>query len=194
MSSIRTPIGILSFPVLFAPRPRAPGGDPVYQVTLLFDQTAQRDPAYEDLRAAVREAIDEEWGKGKSQDRAFLAGIRLPFRKCSEKTYAGYDIPGGMYISPWSKSRPGLVDARRVEITVPEDIWAGQMARATVTRFTYNQAGNKGVSFALNNLQICRTDTKRIDGRKAATDEFPDNDGPGGTPAMAGADDDDPPF
>ena len=194
MSSIRTPIGILSFPVLFAPRPRAPGGDPVYQVSLLFDQTAQRDPAYEDLRAAVREAIDEEWGKGKSQDRAFLASIRLPFRKCSEKTYAGYDIPGGMYISPWSKSRPGLVDARRVEITVPEDIWAGQMARATVTRFTYNQAGNKGVSFALNNLQICRTDTKRIDGRKAATDDFPDYDGPGGTPVMAGADDDDPPF
>ena len=193
MSSIRTPIGILSFPVLFAPRPRAPGGEPVYQVSLLFDQTAQRDPAYEDLRAAVREAIDEEWGKGKSQDRAFLAGIRLPFRKCSEKTYAGYDIPGGMYISPWSKSRPGLVDARRVEITVPEDIWAGQMARATVTRFTYNTSGNKGVSFALNNLQICRTDTKRIDGRKAAPDDFDDYSGPG-APAMAGADDDDPPF
>ena len=192
MSSIRTPIGVLSFPVLFSPRPRAPGGDPVYQVSLLFDQTAQRDPAYNDLRTAVMEAIDEEWGQGKSRDKAFIQGIRLPFRKCSEKSYAGYDIPGGMYISPWSKSRPGLVDARRVEITVPEDIWAGQMARATVAPFTYNTSGNKGVSFALNNVQICRTDGKRIDGRKAATDDFPDYDGPG-TPAMADADDD-PPF
>lgn len=187
MSSVRTPIGILSFPVLFAPRPRAPGGDPVYQVSLLFDQQAQRHPDYEALRRAVRDAIDDQWGAGKSQDKAFLAGIRTPFRKCSEKQYKGYDIPGGVFISPWTKSRPGVVDAQRNEITVPDDIWAGQLARATVAPFAYNQAGNRGVSFALNNLQICRTDGERLDGRRSAQEDFPDYDGPG---AMATADDD----
>jgi len=189
MSSIRTPIGILSFPVLFSPRARAPGGEPVYQCSLLFDQQAQRHPDYEALRRAVFECIDDQWGQGKSQDKQFLAGLRTPFRNCEEKQYAGYNIPGGKFISPWTKSRPGVVDAQRNEITVPEDIWAGQMARATVAPFAYNQAGNRGVSFALNNLQICRTDGPRIDGRKAAKEEFPDYDGPG---AMATAEDENP--
>jgi hypothetical protein len=48
------------------------------------------------------------------------------------------------------------------------------MARATVAPFAYNNSGNKGVSFALNNLQICRTDGERLDGRIAAEDDFDD--------------------
>ena len=192
MSSLRTPIGILSFPVLFAPRPRAPGGEPVYQCSLLFDQQAQRHPDFEALRKAVRECIDDQWGAGKSQDKSFTAGIRSPFRKTQEKQYKGYDIPGGVFISPWTKSRPGVVDAQRNEITVAEDIWAGQLARATVAPFAYNTSGNRGVSFALNNLQICRTDGERLDGRRDAKQDFDDYDGVGAsTAAMA---DDDVPF
>ena len=30
MANVTTPIGILSFPVLFTPRPRAQGGEPCY--------------------------------------------------------------------------------------------------------------------------------------------------------------------
>ena len=192
MASVRTPIGILSFPQLFTPKPRAPGGEPVYQCSILFDQSAQKHPDFAALVAAMNELIDEEWGAGKSRDKAFLGTIRRPFRKTQEKQYKGYDIPGGLFISPWSKSRPGIVDAQRNEISVPEDIWAGQLARASVAPFAYNQAGNKGISFALNNIQICRTDGERLDGRRAAKDEFPDYDGPG---ALVGADaDDDVPF
>jgi Protein of unknown function (DUF2815) len=179
MASLRTPIGVLSFPVLFSPRPRAPGGDPVYQCSLLFDQQAQKDPLYLALRKAAAECIDTTWGPGKSQDKAFVAGLRSPFRPTQEKQYKGYDIPGGIFISPWTKTKPGLVDANRNEIMVPEDIWAGQLARATVAPFSYNQAGNRGVSFALNNLQICRTDGERLDGRIAAKNDFDDYTGPG---------------
>jgi hypothetical protein len=177
--SLPTPIGVLSFPNLFSPRPRAPGGEPVYQCSILFDQNAQRDPAYQALRKAVVECIDEHNGSGKSRDTAFMAGVRSPFRPTAEKAYQGYDIPDGRFISPWTKSRPGLVDARRNEIMVPEDIWPGQLVRATVSPFWYNQSGNKGVSFALNNVQVCRTDVPRLDGRKKATEDFPDYDGPG---------------
>jgi hypothetical protein len=178
-SSIRTPIGILSFPVLFSPRPRAMGGEPVYQCSLLFDQDAQKDLGFEALRRGVRECIDDANGAGKSQDKKFLAGIRSPFRQCSEKAYKGYDIPGGVFISPWTKSRPGVVDAQRNEIIMPEDVWAGQLARATVAPFYYNQAGNRGVSFALNNLQICRADGTRLDGRRVARDDFDEYAGAG---------------
>lgn len=186
MPSFRTPIGILSFPVLFSPRPRAVGQDPSYQCVLIFDQAAQADPAWTALQQAVRDCIDEKVGPGKSQDRAFMAGLRLPFRPCDEKQYKGYDVPGGKFISAWTKTKPGLVDAQRNEIMVPEDIWAGQLARATVSPFYYHNSGNRGVSFGLNNLQICGAGTERLDGRKAAKDDFPDYDGPG---ALVTADD-----
>lgn len=172
MPSLRTPIGILSFPRVFSPRPRAQGGEPVFQVNLLLDKTAQSTPEFAALRRAVADQIDATFGQGKHNDREFVASLRLPFRRCAEKKFKGYDIEGGVYIAPWSKQRPGVVDAHRREITVPEDVWAGQLARATVAPFAYNNSGNRGVSFALNNLQICRTDTERLDGRIAAEDDF----------------------
>jgi hypothetical protein len=178
-ASVRTPIGVLSFPVLFSPRPRAVGGEPVYQCSLLFDKNAQRDPAFELLRKAVRECIDDKWGDGKSKDAQFVATLHNPFRKTAEKAYKGYDIDGGIFISPWTKSKPGIIDARRNEISTPEDVWPGQMARCSVAPFAFHNSGNKGVSFALNNIQICRTDGERLDGRRAARDEFDEYDGPG---------------
>jgi hypothetical protein len=190
MANFRTPIGILSFPTVFSPKPRAPGGEPVYSLSLLFDKQAQAHADYLALRKAVAQCIDDQWGAGKSSDQAFVAGLRSPFRNTSEKQYKGYDIPGGKYISPWTKTRPGIVDANRHEITMAEDVWAGQLVRATVSPFAYNQAGNKGVSFALNNLQICRTDGERLDGRRAAVDDFDDYALAGAVPAM----DDDHPF
>lgn len=188
-ASLRTPIGVLSFPVLFSPRPRAPGGEPVYQCSLLFDENAQKDPAFMALKRAAAAEIDEKNGPGKSQDRQFMAGVRSPFRPCGEKAYKGYDIPNGIFISPWTKSRPGVVDAQLNEIMVADDVWAGQLARATVQPFWYHQAGNRGINFALNNLQICRADGERLDGRRAAKQDFDPYAGAGAA-VMATADDD----
>jgi hypothetical protein len=124
---------------------------------------------------AVAAAIDATWGPGKSQDKAFVALLRSPFRKCSEKAdRAGYKemANGGVFIKPWSKQRPGVVDANVQPIMVPGDVWAGQRARASVNAFAYEMSGNKGISFGLNNVQICSTSGPRLDGRKAATEEF----------------------
>jgi hypothetical protein len=174
MASLRTPIGILSFPRLFVPKPRAMGAEAVFSISLLFDKVAQSTPEFAALRRAVADQIDETFGARKHEDKAFVATLRLPFRRCAEKKYKGYDIEGGVYIAAWSKDRPGVVDAHRREITVPADVWAGQMARATVAPFGYNNSGNKGVSIALNNVQITRTDGVRLDGRVAAEDDFDD--------------------
>ncbi len=146
----------------------------------MFDQNAQKDPAYQALRAAVAELIDTTWGAGKSGDRRLCRGaLRLPFRATQEKQYKGYDIPGGKFISPWTKNRPGVIDAHRNEILTPEDVYAGMRVRATVSaRSSYATSGNKGISFALNNIQICGGG-ERLDGRAAAKDEFNDYDEPG---------------
>jgi hypothetical protein len=172
--NILTPIGVLSFPVLFTPRPPAPNAEPRFQINLLFDKKAQASTAYADLKRGVLKVIDDKWGQGKSQDKAFIGKLRLPFRPTAEKDYKGYDIEGGIFIMAWSKNKPGVVDAQRTEIVVPGDIWPGQLVRATVSPFAYQNTGNLGVSFGLNNVQVCRTDGERLDGRKAATEDFPD--------------------
>lgn len=169
--AVQTPIGILSFPVLFSPKPRGPGQEPDYSCAILFDEQAQKDPKYAALKQAVAAKIDETWGPGKSKDAAFCKTLKLPFKRCEEKSYAGYDIPNGVYITPWTKSKPGVIDARKQDVYMPEDVWAGQLVRASVQPFSYTTP-NKGVSLGLNNLQICRTDGPRIDGRKKAAEEF----------------------
>jgi hypothetical protein len=172
--NLRTPIGILSFPVLFTPKPVIPGGEPRYSANLLLNPTQQNTPEFAAMKKAVAQTIDEKWGAGKARDKAFVDRLTLPFLRCEDQKYDGYNITGGLFIRPWTKNRPGIVDANRQELTVPGDVWAGQLARLTVSPFAYAQTGNLGVSFALNNVQICRTDGRRLDGRRAAPDDFDD--------------------
>jgi hypothetical protein len=185
--SVKTPTGILSFPVLFTPKAVVPGGDPRYGVNLILDPVAQKTPEFAAMKAAVLKVIDEKWGPGKSKDRAFLDRLTLPFLRCEDQKYDGYQVTGGIFIRPWSKSRPGLVDHLRQEINVPGDVWAGQLARLSISPFAYQQTGNLGVNFGLNNVQICGPGPRRLDGRRPAKDDFDDYVDPN-APAMADED------
>lgn len=176
MASLITPTGVLSFPVLFTPRPVVQGGEPRYSLNLIIDAQGQKTPEFQALRRAVAQTIDAKWGDGKSRDKAFVAKLRNPFLSTADQDYAGYDDPDAVFIRPWSKNKPGLVDAYRNEITVPGDVWAGQLVRCSVNTFAYEQSGNRGVSFGLNNVQVCRTDGVRLDGRQSASKEFGDYD------------------
>lgn len=168
MSSIMTPYGILSFPSLFTPRAPAEGAEPRFSVNLVFNDKAQKSTEYAMMQKAVLACAKEAFG-----DDVKLDSLRLPFRDAGEKDYQGYN-DGDAFVNAWSKQKPGLVDAQRSEILDPSDIWPGQLARATIKPFAYNVSGNRGVSFALNNVQIVKKDMPRLDGRKAAADEFTD--------------------
>lgn len=170
--ALLTPTGVLSFPHLFVAKAPVPGADARFSMTLIFDEAAQKSAEYAALKKAVMECIAAEWGEAKAKDANFIKTLRLPFRKADEKSqYAGYN-EGSFFISPWSKFKPGIVDARRNEILVPDDVFAGQLARATVVAFPFSTSGNKGVAFMLNNVQIVKKDMPRLDGRRAAADDF----------------------
>jgi hypothetical protein len=173
MSSILTPIGMLSFPQLFVPKPPAPGAEERFGCNLVFDKNAQTTPEWVALKQAVAAAIDEKWGTGKSRDKAFVSKLRMPWRSCSDRDYTGYDVDGGVFIAPWSKNKPGIVGPNgKTAILIASDVWSGQLARATVHPFCYDTSGNKGVNLNLNNLQIAKLDMPRLDGRKKPEDEF----------------------
>jgi len=174
MASLITPTGIMSFPTLFTPRPVVQGGEPRYGLNLIIDAQGQKTANFQAMRRAVAQCIDAKWGPGKSQDKAFFSKLRNPFLPTSEQEYAGYEDKDAVFIRPWSKLKPQVVDAFRNDITVPGDVWAGQLVRCSVNVFAYEMSGNRGVSFGLNSVQICRTDGARLDGRRPAKQEYDD--------------------
>ena len=163
-NKITTPVGVLSFPCLFEPKAAVPGAEPRYSLNLVFDKTAQATKEFKALVAAVEDEAKTFFG-GKPP-----AGWRNPIRDAGEKEYAGYN-PGDKYISCWSKSKPGIIGPRLEDIELPEEVFAGQKARATIRPFGYNQIA-KGVGLGLLNVQIAKKDAVRLDGRMSAREEF----------------------
>jgi hypothetical protein len=174
MSSLNTPYATLSFPTVFQPKRRSDDAkaEPVYSAVLLFNPAQQNSPAFKAMVAACHAKAKEEWG-----DKQNMKEVKMPFRDAGEKSakWAGFE-DGHIFISPWSKSRPGIVNAQRQDILLPEEVWAGQLVRANITPFAWLNSGKKGVSFALNHIQIIRTDTPRIDGRGNAATVFDDGE------------------
>jgi hypothetical protein len=165
-----TPYATLSFPVLFAPKPRSEGGEPVYSAALLFDDAAQRSHEYKAMQQACIDAARTKWGATVN-----ISSIKMPFTDAGEKAdkYQGYE-PGIMVINPWSKQKPGIVDARKNDVLLPEQVYAGQLVRAQIVPFAWMNSGKKGVSFGLNHIQIVKHDAPRIDGKLPAKNAFPD--------------------
>lgn len=168
MASVITPYAILSFPTLFSPKPRSEGAEAVYSASLLFGEDEQKSPEFKKLQEAVRSCAIEKWG-----DKVSMASLMSPFRDAGEKAdkYQGYS-QGTVYINPWTKQKPGVVNARLQDVLDPDEVYAGQIVRAAVTPFAWAASGRKGVSFGLNHIQIIKADAPRIDGRAPANKVF----------------------
>lgn len=182
MATVMTPVGTLCFPALYEPKKAQDAAAKLrYSCILLFNELATKTPAYQALRQAVADAISEKFGAAKAADPAFVRTLRLPFRNAAEKDYNGFDR-GTIYISPWSQgegqyaSRPDVVDLQGNKILTPEDVFAGQLARATVRAFGYDSNGNRGVAFGLEHVQIVKADGERLDGKQSAERAFQNAD------------------
>ena len=171
---MKTPIGVLSFPTLFVARSAVVGQEPRFSLNLLFSPEVQKTAEYRALDAAMRAAATEKWGANVPR------GLRSPRRTAGDKDYAGYE-PGWTYIAPWSKMKPRVLNNDMLDM-VPEDVWAGQHARAFIKFFAYDTSGNKGVACRLDGVHITSQNQPRLDGRRDMAEVF--NDGVG---AEAGA-------
>ena len=88
--------------------------------------------------------------------------------------------PGGL--SALNSLAPGVVSRwadpndpkrRPLKITDPSLIFAGCTVKASVNPFAYEQTGNRGVAFGMQNIQLWQNqDVERLDNRASAEDEF----------------------
>lgn len=161
---ITTPKFRVSFPSVFQPK-SFEGQAPKYSVVMLFEKTA-------DL-AAMKKAAMEKAIEAFGPKETWPKNFKWPFKNGDDKPeLQGY--PGSIVVTASCKAdnRPGVVDRNLSAITEEDGaFYAGCYARATVSVFPFDKAGNRGVSFGLLNLQKLG-DGEAFSGRKAASADF----------------------
>jgi hypothetical protein len=172
MSTITTKKFRVSYPAVFKPQVNKLSGKEEYGVTALFEKGEDLS----DLIKMCEAAMIKKWGRDKA---AWPKNIRSPFRDQSDraKTVEGKQVmpeghvAGAIFISLKSKTRPGVVDENVQPILDETAFYSGCYARASVQAYAYEQAGNRGVSFGLRNIQKV-ADGEPLGGRTRPEDDF----------------------
>ncbi|HJQ13052.1 MAG TPA: ssDNA-binding protein [Gemmatimonadaceae bacterium] len=184
--------GQLSFPRLYEPQPSktiGKDGKPVLKYTMTLVLT---DPEKtKALKKAYLDAVFAKFGRDKGMQLIKDEELKSPFLTKKLEKY-GYP-PDSCYIRVSSVKRPGVVadfrdpsTGKPAKITDPERMYSGVQVKATLRLFWYDNDGNKGFSFGLNNVQRLtrrgedgkpsKEDWPRCDGRVNAEDDFDADD------------------
>lgn len=197
-----TPVAILSYPWLGDPQPPfvdangKSNGKPMHSAALVFvPEIMARYPQYgtsfAPLKAAIEASAKETFGD-KLPSLLRNPNFKQGFRTDGEDK--GYPADS-IYINARNERRPGLVylwadTDGKPAMVIPQlatigytitdaDLdkikavfYPGALVRASVRAFSFNHPVNKGVSFALNNLQLIDGTAPRMDSQKAAKDDF----------------------
>lgn len=151
-NNILTPEFRAAFVALFKPsKPKESNQEPKYSVRAAFPPTTDLKA----LKAAAHAAATEKWADKIPKN------MRSPFRRNDELENP---IPGigddwiVMTFSANQDRRPGLVGPKLEDIIDDSLVYSGCWMRAEVRPFAYDQQGNRGVSFGLQNVQKLRDD------------------------------------
>lgn len=160
----------ISYPVLFEPKPN-PSGVLKYSCSLLIPKTdkagvAQFNEAIEKAKLLGKEKL---W-KGKIPHFRYK-----PLRDGDEELESGEkegkEYTGMYFINCSSNDPPGVVGSNAKPLMDQGEIFAGCYVRADVNPFPYDNSGNKGVGWGLNNIMLIKQG-ERLDGRQRAEDAF----------------------
>lgn len=161
-----TPEFRVSFPALFKPKvfKGQEASEAKFGITMLFNKKQDLTA----LKKAALAAGTEKWGA----DRSKWPKFRYPtFRDGDDEKGDTEGYENTIFVSAKSKNQPGIVGPNLQPILNERDIYAGCFARAEVIAYAYDQAGNKGIGFSLQNVQKLR-EGDPLSGRKDASDVF----------------------
>lgn len=177
--NIITPKSRMSFPELITPSfdMGKTEGKKKYRLTIMIPKGCDITLLKEDAARAVNDFYGEKVPNNLKSP--FLKGENLNGEGCEE---------GVIVIRATSTSKPGLVDAKGVNIDDESEIYGGRWCVASLKAYVYEikdpktgSVMNRGVSFGLHNVQALDHDTPFGRTRAKAEDEFaPITDGDGG--------------
>jgi len=136
-----------------------------YSIRAAFPPAAKLDALKKEAEGVAR----EKWGDKIPKT------LRSPFRVNEELENPVAGIGDDWVIMTFSANedrKPGIVDAKVQDIIDDADVYSGAWYRAQVRAFAYENAGNKGVSFGLQNVQKLRDDDPLGNGRIPASKAF----------------------
>ena len=140
-------------------------GAPKYSVRAMFPPTAD----IKALKQAAKDAAVEKWGDKLPKV------MRSPFRTNGELENPVVGIPEDWVVMTFSTNadnKPGLVNARNEDVIDEKEVYSGAWFRAQVRPSGYDNNGNKGVTFYLQNLQKMKNDEPIGGGRMPANKAF----------------------
>lgn len=164
----------LAFPEVFTPKAGAEGGKEKFSITMMFPKDgsllipAMPGDGVLELRKIAFAAVKEKWGGDKSKWPANMK--TLDFAKYVSPTGKdGWPVRDGdlvewdgfagmLFARASSQYQPGLVNQKLQPVIDKNAVYGGLICRAQVSAFAYDNSGNKGVTFGLNNLQILKDD------------------------------------
>jgi hypothetical protein len=198
----------LAFPQVFTPKAAQEGGRAKYSLVMLFPSdgsvlypVSPKGAGIMELRKLAFEACRDAYGPDRAKWPAALRAIDFktafsptgkdgfPIRNGDDTTTQGYK--GMTYIRCSSYQQPTVVDSKVHAVLDQSKVFGGLICRAQVNAYCFDQNGNKGVTFGLDNLQIIHDDGTTFSGKDRAEDVFsafgdPDSDAQ--APASAPAD------
>lgn len=172
MANVMTPHFKASYPNLLKPKRNDLNGKDEYSVTALFAKGTDLSA----LKKAAQDAIVAKWGADKTK---WPQNLKSPFRDQAEKAKfvdgkrilpAGHE-EGAIFLTLKSSNKPGVVDEKVQDIIDEHTLYAGCTCRATVRPYAYDNKGNRGVAFGLQNIQKV-ADGDPLSGRAVAAEEF----------------------
>jgi hypothetical protein len=169
MANVMTPKFRASYPHLFKANRNQLSGKDEYSVVALF----KKGDDLSALKKAAEAILIEELGPDKAK---WPKKLKTPFRDQSEREKDGV-LPAGheegaIFLNLKSTYKPGVVDQNVQPIIDDKELYAGCWCRATVRPYFYNQAGNVGVAFGLQNVQKVADGEPLGGGRANPENEF----------------------
>lgn len=167
MSKVVTGKVRISFPHLFEPFAFNEGDKAKYSATILIPKSDK--DTLEKIRKAEKNAIEK--GRSAKWGGKLPAKLQSPLRDGDEE---GDDYPeraGHFFLTVRSSTKPGVVDRQLNPILDTSEIYSGVYGRVSITAFAYDAMGNKGVSFALGNVQKL-ADGESLGGGSKPSEDF----------------------
>lgn len=147
------------------------GGTPKFSVSLIIPKSDTKTVAK--IKAAIEAAYHDGESKLKGNGKSVppLAAIKTPLRDGDIERPDDLAYANAYFINANSATAPGIVDADRNPILTRSEVYSGVYGRASISFYSFNSNGNKGVACGLNNLQKVR-DGEPLGGKVSAESDF----------------------
>lgn len=161
---VKTPVFRSSYAFVHEPK-ETPNGDLKYTICMIFNKDDK-----DELKQVVQAIANAAAGRFGVDPNKWPKNLKCPLRDGDEER-DNPEYENAYFMNGGNKNKPGIVDANVQPITDREEFYSGCYARASLSFYSYDVQGNKGVGTGLNNLMFVR-DGGRLDGAVAAEDDF----------------------